>query len=200
MELNFFSFLKIVCHFCFFILNNFGILWYIKWNSVITNSSGPAKSVRYNRVNLCNKCSFGTKISVRYNRVFVVTEFVITEFHCTIFFRMTKRVQGPKKYVGWPCLSYNMNFVFNWILKSFVFIFSVVEWLVLNNLFIVNLIVFSYLCSVIDWLSPKNDGLFGGDRLDIMKSAANGELSSESCHKYKCEQPISHDFVANKKE
>ncbi len=53
---------------------------------------------------------------------------------------------------------------------------------------------------VIDWLSPKNDGLFGGDRLDIMKSAANGELSVESCDKYKCEQPISHEFVSNKKE
>jgi len=57
-----------------------------------------------------------------------------------------------------------------------------------------------FISSVIDWLSPKNDGLFGGGRLDIMKSAANGELSSESCNKYKCEQPISHDFVANKKE
>jgi len=57
----------------------------IQWNSVITNSSGPAKSVRYNRVNLCTKWTFGTKIFVRYNRVFVITEFVITEFHYIMY-------------------------------------------------------------------------------------------------------------------
>jgi len=30
------------------------------------------------------KCSFGTEYFVCYNRVIVITEFVITEFHCTI--------------------------------------------------------------------------------------------------------------------
>jgi len=62
----------------------------IQWNSVITNSSGPAKSVRYNRVDLCSKWTFGSEIFVGYNRVsdrynqmFVLTEFVITEFIIT---------------------------------------------------------------------------------------------------------------------
>ncbi len=43
----------------------------IQWNSVITNHSGPAIFVRYNRVNLCSKMTNLPKKSVRYNRVFV---------------------------------------------------------------------------------------------------------------------------------
>ena len=39
--------------------------------------------VCHNRVNLCSKLTFGTKLFVCYNRVFVISEFVITEFHCT---------------------------------------------------------------------------------------------------------------------
>jgi hypothetical protein len=41
--------------------------------------------VRYNRVNLCTYMTNFALKSVRYNRVFVITEFVITEFHCTLF-------------------------------------------------------------------------------------------------------------------
>ncbi len=41
--------------------------------------------IRYNRVNLCSKWTIGTEIFVRYNRVFVKTVFVITEFYCSIF-------------------------------------------------------------------------------------------------------------------
>ena len=54
------------------------------------------------------------------------------------------------------------------------------------------------LSSVIDWLSPKNDGLFGGDRLEIFKKASSGEESSDFCSAYVCAQPISHDFVATR--
>jgi hypothetical protein len=53
------------------------------------------------------------------------------------------------------------------------------------------------LFSVIEWLSPKNDGLFGGGRIDILKRASNGELGPDACHAYNCSQPISHDFVAS---
>ncbi len=55
----------------------------IQSNSVITNSSGPDIFVRYNLVNLCTNVTNLALKSVRYNRVFVITEFVITEFHCT---------------------------------------------------------------------------------------------------------------------
>jgi len=58
--------------------------------SVITNSWGPTKFVClllgfvitglfYVVMGL-----FGTELFVRYNRVFVITEFVITEFHYTL--------------------------------------------------------------------------------------------------------------------
>ncbi len=40
-------------------------------NSVITNSSGPAILVSYNRVNLCTKITNLILKSVRYNRMFV---------------------------------------------------------------------------------------------------------------------------------
>ena len=53
---------------------------------------------------------------------------------------------------------------------------------------------------MIDWLSPKNDGLFGGNRLDIMKKAAAGELDKNSCSEYTCQQPISHEVVVNQDE
>ncbi len=52
--------------------------------TVITNSSGPAIFVRYNRVNLYTKITNLNKKSVRYNQVFVISEFVITEFHCIV--------------------------------------------------------------------------------------------------------------------
>ncbi len=58
------------------------IILQLQSNSVITNSSGTDILVRYDQVNLCtNMAKFALK-SVRYNRVFVLTEFVITEFHC----------------------------------------------------------------------------------------------------------------------
>ena len=68
----------------------------IQSNSVITNSSGPAKCfvqapgfvitrIHYNQVDLCRKWSFGTDTFVHYNRVFVITEFVITLLHCIFF-------------------------------------------------------------------------------------------------------------------
>ena len=57
-----------------------------------------------------------------------------------------------------------------------------------------------FFARVIDWLSPKNDGLFGGNRLDIMKKAASGELDNNACAAYTCQQPISHDVVVNKDE
>ena len=61
----------------------------IQSNSVITNSTGPRKSVRYSREDLCSKpviwdLKTGFKF-VRYNRDFVVTVIVITEFDCTSF-------------------------------------------------------------------------------------------------------------------
>ena len=37
--------------------------------------------VCYNWVDMCTKWSFGTEISFHYNRVFVLTEFVTSEFH-----------------------------------------------------------------------------------------------------------------------
>ena len=43
--------------------------------SVITNSLGQTNYVRYNRVSLCSKCSFGTGLFVHHNRVFIITEF-----------------------------------------------------------------------------------------------------------------------------
>jgi hypothetical protein len=39
---------------------------------------------RYNRVHLCSKMTNFPKKFVRYNRVFVITEFVTTEFYCII--------------------------------------------------------------------------------------------------------------------
>jgi hypothetical protein len=51
--------------------------------------------------------------------------------------------------------------------------------------------------SVMEWLSPKNDGLFGDGRVDILKRASNGELGPGACHAYNCSQPISHDFIAS---
>ena len=41
----------------------------IKSISVKTNSLGQTYFVRYNRVSLCSKCSFGTGLFVHYNRV-----------------------------------------------------------------------------------------------------------------------------------
>ena len=73
-------------------------------NSVITNSSGAAKFVRYNRVDLCSKCSFGTDKFVPYTWVFIITEIVITEFRCItiwefkIFF-----------FLGWSSHSLDCN-------------------------------------------------------------------------------------------
>ncbi len=54
----------------------------VQWNSIITNSSGPAIFVRYNRVHLCTNDTNLALKSVRYKRVFFITEFVINEFHC----------------------------------------------------------------------------------------------------------------------
>ena len=48
-------------------------------NSVLTNSKGPAKFVSYNRVDLCSKWSVGIQIFVLYIRVFVITEYVISQ-------------------------------------------------------------------------------------------------------------------------
>ncbi len=55
----------------------------IQSNSVKTNSSEREIFVRYNRVNMCTKITNFASKSVRYNRVFVITKFLITEFHCT---------------------------------------------------------------------------------------------------------------------
>ncbi len=60
----------------------------IQWNSVITNSLGPTKIVRYNREIIITGLvhgtihRFGPKMFVHYNREFIITEFVITEFDC----------------------------------------------------------------------------------------------------------------------
>ncbi len=54
----------------------------IQSNSVITNSSGPAIFVRYNRVNLCTKLTNLTSKTV-ITECSLTTEFVITKFHCT---------------------------------------------------------------------------------------------------------------------
>jgi len=61
-------------------------------NSVITNSTGPRKFVRYNREIDIYKHE-GTiwdqksgDIFVRYSREFVITVIVITEFDCTLIF------------------------------------------------------------------------------------------------------------------
>jgi hypothetical protein len=43
----------------------------MQWNSVITNSLGPANFVRFNWVNLCSKITNLPWKSVCYNRVFV---------------------------------------------------------------------------------------------------------------------------------
>ena len=61
---------------------NIFLYFNVQSNLVITNSSGPTRCVRYNRVDLCTKWSLMTENFVRYNRVFVITEFVITGFHC----------------------------------------------------------------------------------------------------------------------
>jgi hypothetical protein len=63
-------------------------------NSVITNSSGSAIFVRYNRDTLCTKVTNLTLKYVRSNQVFVdnflvitelvITEFVISEFQCIL--------------------------------------------------------------------------------------------------------------------
>ncbi len=50
---------------------------YIQWNSVITNSSGPAIFVRYNRGLLI--------IEFVLTECSLITEFVITEFHCNLY-------------------------------------------------------------------------------------------------------------------
>ena len=59
-------------------------------NLVITNSLGPADIVRYNWVDLGSKMS---EKFVRYNQVFVITEFVITELHflCKFLIKLIQR-------------------------------------------------------------------------------------------------------------
>jgi len=60
----------------------------VQSNSVITNSTGPRKSVCYNRDGLCSKGTIWDQkngvIFVRYGREFVITVIVITEFDCTL--------------------------------------------------------------------------------------------------------------------
>jgi hypothetical protein len=53
------------------ICNEVPKIFHLQSNSVITNSSGPAIFVRYNRAHLCTKMTNLPEDSVRYNRVFV---------------------------------------------------------------------------------------------------------------------------------
>ncbi len=80
----------------------------IQSNSVITNSLGPVKFVRYNREFILTGViyvlyiGFGTKKSVRYNR-----RFVITEFHCisTVETKILKvsRLSRLWRLTFWQC-------------------------------------------------------------------------------------------------
>ncbi len=65
----------------------------IQSNSVITNSQGPTKFVRYNRAFYVVKWLFETEFFVRYNQVFV-----ITEFHCIspITSKLFRKYKNPR--------------------------------------------------------------------------------------------------------
>ena len=76
--------------------NNYTLKLDVQSNSVITNSSGPTKLVRYNRVFVITglfyvaKWPFGPQ-NLFVITEFVITEFVITEFHCNCFFKEQKK-------------------------------------------------------------------------------------------------------------
>jgi hypothetical protein len=72
------------------ILNMTNLTNVIQSNSVITNTRGPSRNVRYNREKYpyTVSCHLGPKMGhyfVRYKREFVITVIVLTEFDCSCF-------------------------------------------------------------------------------------------------------------------
>jgi hypothetical protein len=69
------------------------IIFGVQSNSVITNSSGPAIFVRYNRVDLCNKMTSSTSKTVRYNYVLVNNRVRYNRVSLYIFGRFNERIE-----------------------------------------------------------------------------------------------------------
>ena len=68
--------------------------------------------------------------------------------------------------------------------------YAVVKNAVVNGL---KLILLFFRCSVVEWLAPEH-GLLGYGRMTILKKAATGQSTMETCKKYRCNPPPSVQY------